>query len=84
MLASGENVPMLQTMLWPDEVRNPTSTSSHQDVDIRAQEPTMAGVTGGVARGDFDPDQYHDNYRETVARAGSAHEGPRRGGCRRG
>ncbi len=61
-----ENVLMLQTMLWPDEVREPNFDILDQDVDIRAQELTMAASLVESLAGDFDPDQYHDNYREQL------------------
>jgi DNA end-binding protein Ku len=61
-----ENVLMLQTMLWPDEVREPHFDILDQDVDIRAQELTMAASLVESLAGDFDPDQYHDNYREQL------------------
>lgn len=61
-----ENVLMLQTMLWPDEVREPHFDILDQDVDIRAQELTMAASLVESLAGDFDPEQYHDNYREQL------------------
>jgi DNA end-binding protein Ku len=53
-------------MLWPDEVREPHFDILDQDVDIRAQELTMAASLVESLAGVFDPDQYHDNYREQL------------------
>ena len=60
-----ENVLMLQTMLGPMRSGNPTSTSSIR-TSTSAQELTMAASLVESLAGDFDPDQYHDNYREQL------------------
>lgn len=58
---------VLQTMLWPDEVRVPEfSGIGDDDVAIRPQELAMAGSLVESLSADFDPDQYHDEYREAV------------------
>ena len=61
-----ENVLMLQTMLWPDEVRPARFDILDQDVDVRPQELAMASSLVESLAGDFDPDQYHDDYREQL------------------
>ncbi len=61
-----ENVLMLQTMLWPDEVREPHFDILDTDVDIRPQELTMAASLVESLAGDFDPAEYHDGYREQL------------------
>ncbi|TXH42558.1 MAG: Ku protein [Actinobacteria bacterium] len=61
-----ENVLMLQTMLWPDEVRPARFDILDQDVDVRPQELAMASSLVESLAGDFDPDQYHDAYREQL------------------
>ncbi len=61
-----ENVLMLQTMLWPDEVRAAHFDILDQDVDVRPQELAMASSLVESLAGDFDPDQYHDAYREQL------------------
>jgi DNA end-binding protein Ku len=57
---------MLQTMLWPDEVRAAHFDVLDKDVEIRAQELSMAASLVESLAGDFDPDQYHDGYREQL------------------
>ena len=61
-----EDVLMLQTMLWPDEVRAAHFDILDQDVDLRPQELAMASSLVESLAGDFDPDQFHDDYREQL------------------
>jgi DNA end-binding protein Ku len=61
-----EQVLMLQTMLWPDEVRAPHFDILDQEVDIRPQELAMAASLVESLSSDFDPDEYHDDYREQL------------------
>ncbi len=61
-----EDVLMLQTMLWPDEVRAAHFDILDQDVDIRPQELAMASSLVESLAGDFDPAAYHDDYREQL------------------
>jgi DNA end-binding protein Ku len=61
-----DNVLMLQTMLWPDEVREAHFDILDQQVDIRPQELQMAASLVASLSGDFDPSQYHDEYREQL------------------
>ena len=58
---------VLQTMLWPDEVREPDFEILEADVDLRPQEQKMAASLVESLGADFDPDQFHDEYREAVA-----------------
>ena len=61
-----EDVLMLQTMLWPDEVRAAHFDILDQDVDLRPQELAMASSLVESLAGDFEPDQFHDDYREQL------------------
>lgn len=58
-----ENVLMLQTMLWPDEVREAHFDILDNEVEVRPQELQMAASLVESLSGDFDPSQYHDEYR---------------------
>jgi DNA end-binding protein Ku len=58
-----ERVMVLNTMLWPDEVRQPDFEFLGEDIDVRPQELAMAGSLIDSMAGEFDPDQYTDNYR---------------------
>ena len=66
VLRARENVLMLQTMLWPDEVRPAHFDILDQDVDVRPQELSMAASLVKSLADDFDPAQFHDEYREQL------------------
>jgi DNA end-binding protein Ku len=57
---------VLQTMLWPDEVREPDFDVLDADVDLRPQELTMASSLVESLGADFDPTDFHDEYRDAV------------------
>jgi DNA end-binding protein Ku len=57
---------VLETMLWPDEVRAPEFGFLDEEVDVRPQELQMAGSLIETLSGEFDPDEYHDHYREAL------------------
>jgi len=54
---------LLNTMLWPDEVRQPEFQILNEEPDIHAAELAMAGSLIGSMRSTFNPDQFTDNYR---------------------
>jgi DNA end-binding protein Ku len=57
---------VLETMLWPDEVRAPDFDFLEEDVEVRSQELAMAGSLIETLAGEFDPGQYKDSYREAL------------------
>ncbi|MDQ1740731.1 MAG: end-binding protein Ku, partial [Pseudonocardiales bacterium] len=57
---------LLQTMLWPDEVRKADFPVLDADVELRPQELKMAASLVESMAGDFEPEQFSDNYREAV------------------
>jgi len=61
-----EGVITLETLLWPDEVRKPDFTFLDEDIEVRSQELKMAASLIDTMTEDFDPDQYHDAYREAL------------------
>ena len=61
-----DGVFVLETMLWPDEVRDPDFGFLDEDIDVRPQELAMAGSLIETLSGDFDPSQYKDSYREAL------------------
>jgi DNA end-binding protein Ku len=65
-LRSHDGVLVLETMLWPDEIRAVDFPFLDQDVDVRAQELRMATSLVDSMTQDFDPEQYHDEYREAL------------------
>jgi DNA end-binding protein Ku len=66
LLRAHEDILVLQVMLWPDEVRDASFAAPSEDVEIRKQEKAMAESYIDTLRGDFDPDQYHDEYRHAL------------------
>ena len=65
-LRSHDGVLVLETMLWPDEIRAADFPFIDEDVDVRAQELRMATSLVDSMTEDFDPGQYHDGYREAL------------------
>lgn len=61
-----EGVLVLETLLWPDEVRETDFPFLDDDIDVRPQELRMASSLIESMTVDFDPDEYHDNYREAL------------------
>ena len=61
-----EGVFVLETMLWPDEVRKPDFGFLDEDIEVRPQELAMAGSLIETLSGDFDPSEYKDSYREAL------------------
>jgi DNA end-binding protein Ku len=61
-----EGVFVMETMLWPDEVRKPDFGFLDDDIEVRPQELAMAGSLIETLSGDFDPSQYKDEYREAL------------------
>ena len=65
-LRSRDGVFVLETMLWPDEIRAPEFAFLEEDIDVRPQELQMASSLIDTMAGDFDADEYHDAYREAL------------------
>ena len=61
-----DGVLVVQTMLWPDEVRKPHFSFMNEDVDVRPQELEMASMFVNAFDEGFDPSQFHDRYREVL------------------
>ena len=61
-----DDVFVLETMLWPDEVREADFSFLEEDIEVRAPELQMAGSLIDTMTGDFDPAEYHDSYREAL------------------
>jgi DNA end-binding protein Ku len=57
---------VLETMLWPDEIRTPDFPFLEEDVEVRSQELAMASSLIETMAGDFDPSDYKDAYREAL------------------
>lgn len=57
---------VLDTLLWPDEIRTPDFGFLDEDVPVRQQELKMAASLIDSMTSDFDPDEFHDGYREAL------------------
>jgi DNA end-binding protein Ku len=61
-----DGVFVLEMMLWPDEIREPSFGFLDDDIEVRGQELKMAESLIESLSGDFVPEQYSDNYREAL------------------
>ena len=61
-----DGVITLETLLWPDEVRQPDFAFLDEDIEVRSQELKMAASLIDTMTEDFEPEQYHDAYREAL------------------
>jgi len=61
-----DGVMVLETLLWPDEVRTADFPFLEQDIEVKPQELTMAASLIDSMTSEFDPDAFHDNYREAL------------------
>lgn len=61
-----EGVIVLETMVWPDEVRTPDFAFLDSDLTLRPQERQMAASLVDSMAGDFDPAAFSDDYRAAL------------------
>src|SRR3984893_3232433 len=61
-----EGVLVLNTMLWPDEIRAASFDFLDEDITVRPQELAMASSLIDSMAADFKPEEFHDNYREAL------------------
>lgn len=61
-----DGVFVLETMLWPDEIRAAEFDFLDEDVEVRPQELAMAKSLIEQMSGDFEPEEYTDAYREAL------------------
>jgi len=61
------DVILLQTMLWPDEIRAADFDILDGDIELREAEVAMAMSLVESLAADFEPDQYEDAYATAVA-----------------
>lgn len=65
-LRTREGVMVLETLLWPDEIRIPDFEFLEQDIEVRSQELKMAASLIDSMTVDFDSSQYRDGYRDAL------------------
>src|ERR687896_2511736 len=61
-----EDVFVLETMHWPDEIREPAFEELDKKVDVRDPEVKMARQLIQQLSGDFHPEEFRDEYRERL------------------
>jgi DNA end-binding protein Ku len=61
-----DNAFVLETMYWPDEVREADFEGVDVDQKVRDQELEMARQLIDSLTGDWAPDEFHDEYREQL------------------
>ncbi|MHB1432910.1 MAG: non-homologous end joining protein Ku [Streptosporangiaceae bacterium] len=61
-----DGVLVLETLLWPDEVRTAAFGFQEQDVEVRPAELRMARSLIDSMTADFEPTEHHDRYREAL------------------
>lgn len=82
-----KDVLMLQTLLWPDEIRPAILDGLDTEAKVRPQEVKMAASLIETMAADFEPEKYEDDYQEqlrqlieTKAAGGEATAVPERDG----
>jgi DNA end-binding protein Ku len=61
-----DNVIVLQTLLWPDEIRGADQVNIGDDVHASDQELAMANMLVNSLSGDYDPSELEDDYAVAV------------------
>ncbi|MFV2106039.1 Ku protein [Micromonospora sp. LOL_015] len=61
-----DNVLVLNTMLWPDEIRQASFGFLDDDIQVRPPELAMAASLIDSMAGEFAPDEYTDDYRAAL------------------
>ena len=60
------DVIVMQTMLWPDEIRSPEFASLGEETGAKSSELAMANMLVESLAGDYVPDEYEDDYKQAV------------------
>jgi DNA end-binding protein Ku len=61
-----DGVLVLHTMRWPDEIRRPDFAFLDEDISVRPQELQMAEALISSMTGEFDPEEFTDDYRAAM------------------
>jgi DNA end-binding protein Ku len=67
ILRAREDILVLHTIFWPDEIRKPDFGFLDQDLEVRSQELKMATSLIDNMAGSFKPEQFTDEYRDAMA-----------------
>ena len=66
VLRAMDDVLVVHTLLWPEEIRAAESLGPQTDVTVRKQELAMASSYIDSLAADFDPSQFTDEYKAAV------------------
>ena len=61
-----DDVIVMQTMLWPDEIRSPEFATLGDETGAKPSELAMANMLVESLAGDYVPDEYEDDYKQAV------------------
>lgn len=61
-----DDVIVLETMLWPDEIRTPDFAFLDDDISLREPELAMADALVASMSGEFQPEEFSDDYRDAL------------------
>lgn len=61
-----DDVLLMHTMLWPDELRDGQFAAPSQDISVSEAEVAMAQMFIESLAGEFEPETYTDSYREAL------------------
>jgi DNA end-binding protein Ku len=67
ILRARDDVLVLHTIFWPDEIRKPDFSFLEQNLEVRSQELKMATSLIDNMAGSFKPDEFTDEYRDAMA-----------------
>jgi DNA end-binding protein Ku len=65
-LRAEDDVIVMETMFWPDEIREPAFEELQEEVKVTKEERKMAEMIIENLSGTFDPSAWHDESREAV------------------
>ena len=61
-----DDVIVMQTMLWPDEIRSPEFDVIGEDIEAKPAELAMATMLVESLAGDYNPEDYEDEYTQVI------------------
>jgi DNA end-binding protein Ku len=61
-----DGILVMETMYWPDEIREPEFEELDSDVELRKEEVKMAQLLIDGLTAEFDPDAFKDSTREAI------------------
>ncbi|MEX0666722.1 MAG: Ku protein, partial [Acidimicrobiia bacterium] len=65
-LRAKDGVLVMETMYWPDEIRQPEFEELDGEVELRKEEVKMAQMLIDGLTAEFDPDAFKDSSREAI------------------